>query len=73
MTTSIGPVDGAGTLLQWDLNNAFNHPIDTSAGVLLFNSQSSIPATFKATVAAEPSAAALLVIGCVVALVARRR
>ena len=60
MTSSIGPVSGTASLLQWGNSN-----IDTTGGVLFFNNQSNIASTFSATVAAvpEPSSYALLLAG----------
>lgn len=60
MTSSIGPVSGTASLLQWGNSN-----IDTTGGVLFFNDQSNIASTFSATVAAvpEPSSYALLLAG----------
>ena len=68
MTTSIGPITGTGSLIQWT-----NSPILTNLGVLVFNNRSSAT-TFTATVAsvAEPSSFALLGIGFALALVRRR-
>ena len=69
MTTGIGPLNGQGNLREWD----FSPAVQTTGGQLVFDVKFMIPATFQAIVAPEPSTAALLVIGCVVALVVRRR
>ena len=70
LTTSIGPVSGDATLLQWADGNT---PVVTSGGTLVFDSQS-VPSTFTAVVGAipEPSSAIVLIaMGC--CLSARRR
>ena len=60
MLTSLGPIAGTGTLLQWG-----NAPVVTSGGTLVFNNGSSA-ATFTATVGPQstvPEPATLLLLG----------
>ena len=64
LDTSIGPLSGTA-----DYNPGT--PFATSGGNFVIDSINT--ATFQATVVPEPSTASLLVIGCVAALVARRR
>jgi hypothetical protein len=70
MLTSIGPITGLATLLQWS-----NSPVQTSGGTLVFNNASSVPTTFQAVVIPEPSTIALLLAGaaCLLAFEVRRR
>jgi hypothetical protein len=71
MTTSIGPFSSGGFLTQWNLQMS---EVQTSGGQLAFNEKFfTTGATFQATVVPEPSTAALLVLGCVLGLVVRRR
>ncbi len=57
MLSSIGPVNGAGFLIQWG-----DEPVQTDGGVLEFNSASVDAATFQAIVP-EPATFTLLAIG----------
>ena len=67
MTTSIGPVVGIGTLLQWT-----NSPVNTTGGVLVFNNGNST-SSFTATVGApEPATLLLLGVGAVCGGLRRR-
>ena len=58
MLSSIGPINGATQLLQWD----FSPTVMTNGGTLRFNSQNNVAGSFKATVmpVPEPSSAVLL-------------
>lgn len=67
MLTSIGPIAGSANLLQWT-----NSPVQTSGGVLVFNS-ATMPAVFQATVVPEPSTYALVATGLVALVVVSRR
>ena len=67
MATSIGPVVGIGTLLQWT-----NSPVNTTGGVLVFNNGNST-SSFTATVGApEPATLLLLGVGAVCGGLRRR-
>lgn len=66
MTTSIGPIAGTGSLLQWTAGD-----IQTSGGTLDMNSGSS-DSTFEAIVIPAPAGAALAGLGGLVALRRRR-
>ncbi len=67
MKTSIGPVTGFGTILQWA-----NGDINTDSGVLFFENHNSGTHTFQAIVTPEPSSICLC-IGSIVLLGIRRR
>lgn len=69
MTTSIGPVNGLGTLRQWD----FAPPVQTTGGTLVVDVKFSTPGTFLATVVPEPSTLCLFAISFVTGLAATRR
>lgn len=66
MTTSLGPITGAGEIIQWNANPNIN----TSGGVLFINSTPDATVTFSATVVPAPGAVAL---GGVALLGASRR
>ena len=66
MLSSIGPLQGSGELLQWNLGN-----VDTSGGVLLFESNPGVGGTFQAIVVPAPASLGVLAMGGMVA--ARRR
>ncbi len=57
MLGPIGPVSGLGRLVQWDMSPQ----IDTTGGILLFNTDSDVGATFTAV--PEPATICLLGIG----------
>jgi hypothetical protein len=67
MLTSIGPVSGTGTLIQWT-----SSPVNTTGGVLVFTSGQSNPATFQATIIPEPASMTLIAIGLLAACKAAR-
>jgi hypothetical protein len=72
MLTSIGPITGSGSLIQWD-----SEPVVTSGGILAFNTAST-SATFEASVGAlaipEPETYALMMAGLgLLGFVARRK
>jgi hypothetical protein len=56
MLSSIGPVLGNASLFQWVEDRAFpgiRPAVETTAGVLLFDDRSKVPATFRAIVQAD--------------------
>lgn len=57
MLGPIGPISGLGRLLQWDMSPQ----IDTTGGILLFNTDSDVGATFTAV--PEPATICLLGLG----------
>lgn len=62
MLTSIGPISGVGLLIQWQAA-----PIRTSAGLLHFEFDANVPATFQAVIIPEPSSIALAAICLLIA------
>lgn len=60
MTSSIDPISGTAELLQWS-----RQEVDTTGGILAFNSSYGVASTFSATVAAvpEPSSYAVMLAG----------
>ncbi len=68
MLSSIGPLSGTGSLIQWTTS-----PVNTTGGVLVFNSGQSNPATFRATIIPEPASMTLIAIGLLGACHAVRR
>jgi hypothetical protein len=50
LVSNWGPINATGWLLQWDVGN-----INTDGGVLVFNNQSEIPATFQAILGQGPA------------------
>ena len=70
MSGPIGPVTGEGSLSQWT-----DSPVHTSGGVLVFDANPLVPATFRATFIPEPGAVGLAVAGLVGigAVLCRRR
>lgn len=68
LTTSIGPITGVGLLGQWT-----NTPVSTTGGVLVFNANENVAATFTATVIPEPAAATIALTLLSPLTLARRR
>lgn len=69
MLSSIGPVSGTTSLLQW----ANNGGINTSGGILFFNDNYTTSGTFTATVGVPDSGSTLLLIGAALLCLAAAR
>jgi hypothetical protein len=67
MESSIGPVEGPCTLLEWG-----ERPVETSGGVLFFYNQFET-GTFTATILPEPTFLPVFALGLVFAIFAKRR
>jgi hypothetical protein len=67
MESSIGPVEGPCTLLEWG-----ERPVETSGGVLFFDSQFET-GSFTATILPEPTCLPVFALGLVFAIFVNRR